>query len=307
MKTWCVPAFAKINLGLRILGKRPDGFHELETYFLQVDLADRLFFEKTAQASLELTCNRSDLPVDSSNLCRRAYEAFCAAAQRRLGVRLHLEKNIPVGSGLGGGSSDAAITLIALNCLGGLPLSDAELHNLATQLGSDVPFFLAGGLCYGSGRGEIIAPMQQLPNWEILLITPAVVVSTAGAYQNFKISLTNRQKITKLPSSGFVQLQGHQLAEVCQNDLEAVVFRKYPELADLKSRLQQAGAEVASMTGSGSAIFGLFPTRQDAQAAQQLLNKDDQIYLIRPIRWGIRQVYRDYATLTSEARFSGLR
>jgi 4-diphosphocytidyl-2-C-methyl-D-erythritol kinase len=302
MEAWCVPAFAKINLGLRILGKRADGFHELETHFLQIDLADRMFFEKIERDGLELTCNRSDLPVDASNLCWRAYELLGAATHRRLGVRLHLEKNIPAGSGLGGGSSDAAITLIALNCLGDLNLSDATLYHLAAQLGSDVPFFLTGGLCRGSGRGEIITPLFNLPSLEILLITPPVVVSTAWAYQNYKMSLTNRQKITKLPSLDFVQLQGHQLAEVCQNDLEAVVFRKYPELADLKSRLQQAGAVVASMTGSGSAMFGLFRTRQEAQRGQQLLNKDDQAYLTRPVRWGIRQVYRDYATLTSEDR-----
>jgi 4-diphosphocytidyl-2-C-methyl-D-erythritol kinase len=300
-----VPAYAKINLGLRILGKRPDGFHELETYFLQIDLADRLFFETSESAGLELTCNRSDLPVDAANLCWRAYELLCETAHRRLSVRLHLEKNIPMGSGLGGGSSDAAVTLMALNRLCELNISDARLHDLATQLGSDVPFFLAGGLCWGSGRGEIITPLPELPNWEILLITPVVVVSTAWAYQNYKMSLTNRQKITKLPSSDFVQLQGHQLAEVCQNDLESVVFEKYPELAELKSKLQQAGAVVASMTGSGSAIFGLFHTRQEAQRAQLLVNRDKQALLARPVRWGIRQVYRDYyAALTSEERSS---
>lgn len=301
MKAWCVPAFAKVNLGLRILGKRPDGFHELETYFLQIDLADRLFFEKSELNGLELTCSRSDLPAGAANLCWRAYELLCAAAQRRLGVRLHLEKNIPVGAGLGGGSSDAAATLIALNCLFDLNLSEVMLHHLAAQLGSDVPFFLTGGLCFGSGRGEIIAPLPELPKWEILLITPAVVVSTAWAYQNYKMSLTNRQKITKLPSSDFVQLQGHQLTEVCQNDLEPVVFEKYPELAELKSQLQQAGAVATSMTGSGSAIFGLFHTQQEAQRGQQLVKRDKQAFLARPVRWGIRQVYRDYyAALTSE-------
>lgn len=306
MKAWCVPAYAKINLGLRILGKRPDGFHELETYFLQIDLADRLFFEKSELEGLELTCNRADLPVDAANLCWRAYELLCAAAHRRVRVRLHLEKNIPVGAGLGGGSSDAAVTLMALNRLCELNISDATLHDLATQLGSDVSFFLAGGLCWGSGRGEIITPLPELPNWEILLVTPAVVVSTAWAYQNYKMNLTNRQKITKLPSSDFVQLQGHQLAEACQNDLEAVVFEKYPELAELKSKLQQAGAVVASMTGSGSAIFGLFRTRQEAQRGQQLVNRDKQAFLARPVRWGIRQVYRDYyVALTSEERSSG--
>jgi 4-diphosphocytidyl-2-C-methyl-D-erythritol kinase len=306
MKTWCVPAFAKINIGLRILGKRPDEFHELETYLLQIDLADRLFFEKSELDGFELTCNCADLPVDAANLCWRAYELICSTVQRRLGVRLHLEKNIPVGAGLGGGSSDAAVTLMALNQLCDLNISDAALHDLATQLGSDVPFFLTGGLCWGSGRGEIITPLPELPNWEILLVTPAVVVSTAWAYQNYKMNLTNRQKITKLPSSDFVQLQGHQLAEVCQNDLENVVFEKHPELAELKLQLQQAGAVVASMTGSGSALFGLFRSRQEAQRGQQLVSRNTPVFLVRPVRWGIRQVYRDYcAAVTSEGRSSG--
>ena len=267
---------------------------------------DRLFFERSELDGLDLTCNRADLPVDAANLCWRAYELLCAAAHRRVGVRLHLEKNIPIGAGLGGGSSDAAVTLMALNCFCNLNISDATLHQLAAQLGSDVPFFLAGGLCFGSGRGEIITPLPELPNWEILLVTPAVVVSTAWAYQNYKMSLTNRQKITKLPSSDFVQLQEHQLAEVCQNDLETVVFGKYPELAELKSQLQQAGAVVASMTGSGSAIFGLFRTRQEAEWSQQLVSRDKQTFWARPVRWGIRQVYRDYyAVLTSAARSPG--
>ncbi|MDZ7289207.1 MAG: 4-(cytidine 5'-diphospho)-2-C-methyl-D-erythritol kinase [candidate division KSB1 bacterium] len=302
MKTWCVTAFAKINLGLHIIGKRTDGFHDLETFFLQIDLADRLFFDGNERGGFEFSCSRPDIPVDASNLCARAHALLGATIHRHLGVRLHLEKNIPVGAGLGGGSSDAAVTLMALNLLYGLNLPDSTLYYLASQVGSDVPFFLTGGLCLGSGRGEIITPLPELPEWGILLVIPAIGVSTGWAYQNYKMGLTNRQKSVKFKSLSISELKNHQLADLCHNDLESVVFEHHPQLADIKSRLQKSGALAASMTGSGSAIFGLFRTMREAQMRQQIFEKDYETYVSRPVRWGIRQVYQDYAVLTSEAR-----
>jgi 4-diphosphocytidyl-2-C-methyl-D-erythritol kinase len=306
MSTWCVPAYAKINLGLRILGKRPDGYHELETYFLQINLADRLFFEKSHRSGLQLTCDRPyghgpDIPVDASNLCFRAYQLLCEATNCQFGVRLHLEKNIPVGAGLGGGSSDAAVTLMALNRLFDRKLSDTQMYQLAAQLGSDVPFFLAGGLCLGSGRGEILTAVSDLPDFWILLITPAIVVSTAWAYKNLhKMGLTNRQKNSTLSNFDVSRFTAHGLVDICQNDLETVVFQGYPELAKIKTKLQHTGTVVASMTGSGSALYGIFGTQQEAQYARQFFVKDYATHVTRPIRWGIREVYQNYAALTSE-------
>ena len=288
-----MPAYAKINLGLRILGKRPDGYHELETYFLQIDLADQLVFEKREnEPGLTLTCNRPDIPVDATNLCHRAYQLICEAASRPLGVRLHLEKYIPAGAGLGGGSSDAAVTLAALNRLFDLRLSNARLYQLAAQLGSDVPFFLTGGLCLGRGRGEMLTPIARLPDFGILLVMPDITVSTAWAYQNYnKLGLTNIQKNRKLPSSNIWELLDHHFIETCQNDLEVAVFEKYQKLAVIKSRLQESGAIVSSMTGSGAAMFGLFRTQQEAQDRKHLFD-NYSTYVIRPIRWGIPQVYQ---------------
>jgi 4-diphosphocytidyl-2-C-methyl-D-erythritol kinase len=292
MKTWCVPAYAKINLGLRILGKRPDGYHELETFFLQIDLADRLFFEKTTATQFELTCNQSHIPVDASNLCSRAHQVISESVNRQFGVRVHLEKNIPAGAGLGGGSSDAAATLMVLNRLFELNLPNEALYQLATQLGSDVPFFLTGGFCLGRGRGEILQPLGELPKFWILVVIPPLVVSTAWAYQYYnKLGLTKTQKYRKLPSLNIEQLTDHELAEVCQNDLEAAVFEKYEELAAIKARLQRADALVSSMTGSGSAMFGLFRTQQEAQSRKQLFERCNT-FVTRPIRWGIPQVYQ---------------
>jgi len=292
MKAWCVPAFAKINLGLHILGKRPDGYHEIETLFLQIDLADRLFFEKTPGNRFELACNKSDIPADDSNLCARAYNLICEVTKRRLGVRLDLEKNVPAGAGLGGGSSDAAATLMALNRLFELNLSNDTLYQLAVQLGSDVPFFLTGGFCWGRGRGEILTPINELPKFWILLVAPPTIVSTAWAYQNYnKLGLTKSQKSRKLPSSNFGQLIHQNLAEVCQNDLEAAVFEKYEGLAEIKAQLQRSGAFISSMTGSGSAMFGLFRTQQEAQERKQFFERCNS-FVTRPIRWGIPQVYQ---------------
>jgi 4-diphosphocytidyl-2-C-methyl-D-erythritol kinase len=166
-------------------------------------------------------------------------------------------------------------------------------------LGSDVPFFLVGGLCLGSGRGEIITPLPDLPEFSILLIAPALVVSTAWAYQKYKMALTNRQKNSTLSSFNFDHLVRHQLVDVCQNDLEAGVFQTYPDLALIKSRLLQCGALVASMTGSGSAVYGIFRTQQEARRGQRFFEKEYAAYVTKPVRWGIREVYQNYLALTS--------
>jgi 4-diphosphocytidyl-2-C-methyl-D-erythritol kinase len=268
-----------------------------------------LFFEKSDGSGIQLTCSQHPaavtdgsnlaVPVDETNLCWRAYQLVCEAAQRRLGVRLHLEKKIPTGAGLGGGSSDAAITLIALNRFFALNLPDHLLYELAVQLGSDVPFFLTGGLCYGRGRGEIITPLPEVPDFAILLITPSVVVSTAWAYQKYKLGLTNRQKNSTLSGFNFSQFSDDRLGEVCQNDLETGVFQYYPELASIKERLQRRGALVASMTGSGSAVYGIFLTQHQAESSRQIFQKDYATYVTKPVRWGLKQVYQDYAALTS--------
>ena len=259
---------------------------------MQIDVADHLHFEKTATGGFSLTCNRPDIPVDDANLCCRAYQLIAATASRQLNVGLHLEKTIPAGAGLGGGSSDAAVTLTVLNRLFELNLPDDRLFQLATQLGSDVPFFLTGGLCRGRGRGEILEPLTDLPAFWILLITPPVAVSTAWAFQNYnKLGLTKTEKCRKLPSSNILQLIDAELADLCQNDLEIAVFEKYNELAKIKAQLQNSGALVASMTGSGSAMFGLFHTRQEAQ--EQAKQFDEySTFVAKPIRWGIREVYQ---------------
>lgn len=259
---------------------------------MQIDLADQLHFQKTSSAGLTLTCDQPELPVDESNLCYRAYQLIREAAAKPLNVSLHLEKKIPAGAGLGGGSSDAAVTLMALNRFFELDLPIDRLLQLATELGSDVPFFLTGGMCRGRGRGEILEPIDDLPAFWVLLVTPPVAVSTAWAYQNYnKLGLTKTEKYRKLPSSNILHFSGVELLEVCQNDLEAAVFEKYEELAKIKAQLQNSGAMVSSMTGSGSAMFGLFRTRQEAQEQTKIF-ESSSTFVAKPIRWGIQQVYQ---------------
>ena len=290
MTRWILRAYAKINLGLRVIGKRADGYHDLDTYFLQINLADQLFFEKTAAAHLHFTCNWPGIPVDAGNLCVRAYDLLARQTGRRPGVRLHLHKLVPAGGGLGGGSSDAALTLMAINRLCGLGLPKTDLHELARELGSDVPFFLEGGFCRGQGRGEILAPLRQLPAIGILVIAPEVAISTASVYKNIKLGLT------KSHQNSTFDLSKYKWCEVCnpetlgRNELEDVVFKWHPSLSALKDKLQQEGAFFANMTGSGSAVFGVFSSHMQAQAAQRAFRSEYRTFSARPIRWGYDDV-----------------
>lgn len=291
MKRWMVRAYAKINLGLRILNRRADGYHDLDTYFLQITLADELFVEKNRRARLELTCNRPEIPIDDDNLCVRAYDLLAQKTGRAPGVRLHLQKNIPAGGGLGGGSSDAAATLMAVNALGHLGLSKNDLFELALQLGSDVPFFLEGGFCRGQGRGEIISPCTQLPPIWVLLIVPDMAVSTASVYKNIKLGLTKTRWNSTFALSKLNCFTKDCDADVIGvNDLESVVFKWHPQLAAVKDNLPQHGAMWANMSGSGSTIFGVFANRQQACAAQEIFRSEYRTWIARPIRWGYENV-----------------
>lgn len=286
-----VPAYAKINLSLRVLGKREDGYHELDTYFLQVDWCDLLTFTRTERQGLELTCNWETLPLNHTNLCRRAYDLVTQTLAKKPGVLLHLEKHIPMGAGLGGGSSDAAVTLAILNDLLDAGFSEPELVQMAGKLGSDVPFFLLGGLCHGGGRGEILTPIAHLPDLYALIVTQDMALSTATVYQNLKIGLTSRTKCTIFAGLNYDVKKFYELFPGGQNDLEPVVFEKYILLHRVKKKLFDHGAWGASMTGSGSAVFGLFSSRLAALEAQRAFDADDfTTFVARPVKWGMKEI-----------------
>ena len=253
---------AKINLSLRILGKRPDGFHELETLMVPVDLADTVEVCHGDGHGITLTCNDPELPPGGDNLCVKAAEAFRAATGLYHGIAITLLKRIPHGAGLGGGSSDAAAVLKGLNELFDAPLVDEELHQIAASLGSDVPFFLGSGAAWCRGRGEILESACALPKRTLLLIKPPFPVPTAWAYKKY----AELKESGKLPD----QPEKHFLEDLdIVNDLEAPVFDKYVLLPVMKAWLrEQLGVESAFMTGSGSTMVAVMaPGSSDHQIA----------------------------------------
>ncbi len=264
----------KVNLLLNILGKRADGFHELETVMQPVQFSDRLAVTKAA-AGLTLSCNLPSLPVDSTNLVHKAATAFFEATKISDGVSIHLEKNIPLAAGLGGGSGNAAHTLLALNELFDLPLGTARLQELAAALGSDVPFFLQSQPALAVGRGEQVqshAPFPALRGSHLLLIHPGFGISTAWAYQSlakYPAALNGqpgraRQLITLL--------QGTDLAaagNAFYNSLEAPALPKFPLLALYQEFLRANGAPAVLMSGSGSTTFAVLPARDIAERLRE--------------------------------------
>jgi 4-diphosphocytidyl-2-C-methyl-D-erythritol kinase len=265
----------KINLLLNILGRRPDGFHEVETVLYPIPFCDRLTFERQAQG-IQLACDDPELPLNGANLVCRAAEAFRRTARIEGGFRINLEKRIPLAAGLGGGSSNAAATLLGLNDLFGKPLTDRQLVMLATELGADVPFFLQTQPALATGRGEQLEPLEFFPvlrNMWVLLVYPGFGVPTAWAYQQlaqFPEALhgqpgRGRGLIAALRGGDFCQAKAH-----FYNGLEAPVLRKYPLLALLQEFLRDQGAPVTLMSGSGSTTFALLPSRS---IADQLIER----------------------------------
>ncbi len=279
-----VHALAKVNLGLRVLHRRADNFHELRTIFQTISLADRMELEYRRAGksrSVELTCSRSDL-AGPENLAARAAQRLLDATGSRGMVRLHLEKRIPAGAGLGGGSSDAAAVLLALGSLLRPQPGWELLHDVAEELGSDVPFFLVGGRALGVGRGTEVYPLADIPERWMLVVAPGVEVSTAEAYRRLSAGLTTgswEDKIDRFRSSVCVaERRPGGLAQDfrvgLENDFEPVVFRMHPELEKLKARLERLGARPALLCGSGSALFGMFSGREQALRARNSLELD---------------------------------
>lgn len=266
-----VRALAKINLDLRVLGKRPDGFHELRTIFQTVSLFDSLDIAFTAarKTSIEL----DDPLAISDNLVVRAARLAMDAMRITGRVEMRLKKRIPMGAGLGGGSSDAAAVLLTLPALAGGKLTLPKLSNIAGALGSDVPFFLLGGTAVGIGRGTELFPLPDRPAMAGLLVAPGVHVNTAQAYRDLSPGLTTESQENKIFSFQSLTWEP-SVAPSSANDFEAVVFKQHRKLADLKKRLVRAGATAAMMTGSGSALFGLFPNRHGIAAAMKLFGDE---------------------------------
>lgn len=237
---------AKINPFLRIIKKREDGFHELASLFQAVDLVDILSFEASSEDSF--TCSNPNLPVDASNLVVKAVNLFRARSGKTFPLHIHLEKHIPVEAGLGGGSSNAATALYALNLLSGKPYSDAELAALGAELGSDVSFFFSSGTAYCTGRGEIVEDIK-LPHASYTLCKPSFGSSTPAVYKALKLDSCSTTD-PKILLSNFQNNTPHFI-----NDLEPAAFAVYPALEAYKTSLLAAGFEAVLMSGSGSTFI----------------------------------------------------
>ncbi|MEA3468207.1 MAG: 4-(cytidine 5'-diphospho)-2-C-methyl-D-erythritol kinase [Thermodesulfobacteriota bacterium] len=288
--TLVVQAPAKVNLNLRILGKRSDGYHELDTVMQKLDLSDTLTLRRSEMSGIQLSCPASDLPENDSNLVWQAAAAFFkeTGLAQECGVSIILEKKIPVAAGLGGGSSDGAAVLTGLNRLFQTGLEEETLLRLGKSLGADVPFFVVPHpAVHATGIGDRMTPYDTLSNCSLLLVNPGFSVSTAWVYNNF--TLTRADKDSNL--SGFrenVRLNG----QVCPlyNDLESVTVAHYPELRDVKSCMLENGASGALMSGSGPTVFGIFPDQEGNrvsslhECAKKLTEKyEGGVFVTRPL------------------------
>jgi len=275
-------SFAKVNLGLRIKYKREDGFHELETILQQIDLHDVIEFTLGEGDGPTMTCSNPEVPVDESNLCLKAVRSLENLTGQKINVAIKLTKNIPAGAGLGGGSGNAATILTSLNSVLEIGLRESELLALAAKLGSDVPFFIKGGCVLATGRGEVLESVPvRFKDYTVLVVFPAIEVSTGWAYQNLNLNLTRNEKNGILTSFKDRGVREIDLLDLAVNDFESVVFRRFPQLLSLKQQLLEGGATFASLSGSGSLVFGLFKNKADAERISELVSSEYEVFLTR--------------------------
>lgn len=267
-----LPSFAKTNLLLKVENERADGYHDLITLFQTISLADELRFQTSSE--LELACDDPSIPTDDSNLIIKAAKNLRDKFGVSSGANIFLKKRIPSPGGLGGGSSNAAVTLLALAKLWEIDVQLSDLVSIASELGSDVPFFLFGGTALGTGRGTEVEPVTDFYSDKIIIVDPAVAVSTAKIFKEFKgVGLTKAASDTILSNCRFNAAQVGTLAFEFENDLENVAFGLFPQIQEAKLFLREMGAVSSLMSGSGACVFGIFDNEESRQAALKALGE----------------------------------
>jgi len=287
MKSLSLPSYAKVNFGLYITGKREDGYHEISTILAQISLKDVVELRNPEASKITFTCDDPGIPADASNLCVKAAELLRDEMDLKRGTAISLKKVVPTGAGLGGGSSNAAVVLLGLNRLWNLQLGSTQLCDMGVKLGADVPFFIKGGTAVAQGIGEILTPIDMKLDGHILIIFPGIEISTRWAYGQLNLDLTKKEKNLTLKTFKSINFNN---VESLQNEFESVVFEKYPQLAVIKEKMYECGAFFASMSGSGSAMFGIFNRYEQALETREVFRKEYRTFLTQPMQWGYDQV-----------------
>jgi 4-diphosphocytidyl-2-C-methyl-D-erythritol kinase len=280
----CLEAPAKVNLTLDILGKRTDGYHELATVMHQINLVDRINL-KRGGTELRVSSNSAFIPVDEENLAYKAAQLIFEKFAVREGLQIYIEKNIPVGAGLAGGSTDAATVLYGINHLFGLGMGLETLLDLGARIGSDVPFCLLGGTALACGRGEILTPLTEGPPLHMVLVKPDFQISTREVYQAFRLEKVNKSPDNPAFLAAWRNYDIINVAQEMNNVLETVSIEEHPEIALIKQQLLASGALNALMSGSGPTVFGLYASSEEAgRAFKNMQDKYKEAFLVSSYR-----------------------
>ena len=275
-------AYAKINVGLRITGQREDGYHTLKTLFQTVSIHDLVKIELKNEPGVDFDSKGEKVPDGEENLCVSAARLFLESVNQSAGVRIFLDKMIPVGAGLGGGSSDAACVIRGLNDLLNIGLTAGKMENIAAEVGADVPFFIQGGCRYAEGIGDLLSPGNIPEDLSVLLAVPEIKIETSWAYNSLNhLSLTRDSEdvnLARFPHNGAAALRSK-----FRNDFEELVFSSYPEIGRLKELISRSGAVFTSLSGSGSAVYGFFESLTEAENGKRALGESPRSWVLRLI------------------------
>ena len=272
---------AKINIGLNVVRKRDDGFHDLETIFYPLILSDTLSFEKSDVTNF--VSNSEEISNLNDNLILNAKRLLEDHCKKELPVNIFMDKNIPIGAGLGGGSSNAATTLKAINKIYSLNISYSELASMALELGSDVPFFLKPVPSYATSRGEVLEEISLSLSQPFLIVNPSIHISTKWAFDRIDVS-GRENNLKRLATLKNISID--DISRFANNDFEEIVFEEYPQIKDIKEKLLSLGAEYSSMTGTGSTVYGIFSNLQNARNAEVFFKAENFTYLNYPVNKG---------------------
>ena len=272
------PSFSKVNIGLRILEKRDDGYHNINTIFQELQFGDIITIDENDHGC-NIISSDIQIPSGKNNICYKAYYELIKKFPNLNGIKITIKKNVPIGSGLGGGSANAASVLKGICKLFDLGLSNNELESIALKIGADVPFFIKGGTQLGKGIGEILMPINKTFNGFYLLVIPKISISTKWAYSKIKNKLNSEETLTN-----FARFLGEKnfSPKLFENDFEDVVIPAYPEIGLIKNKLIELGAKFASLSGSGSTVYGIFNNEPSVKEAELFFQKSNMTILTEP-------------------------